>query len=117
MDHPKYQDQLSEQVAKKEQRKIRNRSNQDRSIWFGLGMFGLVGWSIAIPTLIGIAIGVWIDRTWDHDYSCTLMSLFVGVVIGCSIAWYWVKRESLAAEESDNGSPRDPDVEQRETQE
>lgn len=116
MDHPKYQDQLSEQVAKKEQRKIRDRSNQDRSIWFGLGMFGLVGWSIAIPTLIGIAIGVWIDRTWDHDYSCTLMSLFVGVVIGCSIAWYWVKRESLAAEEPDNGSPSDQDVEQRGTQ-
>lgn len=115
MDHPKYQDELSEQVAKKERRKIRDRSNQDRSIWFGLGMFGLVGWSIAIPTLIGIAIGVWIDRTWQHDFSCTLMSLLVGVVIGCSIAWYWVKRESLAAEESDNGSPSDPDTQQRGT--
>jgi len=110
MDNREYQNQLSEQVAKKEQRKIRDRSNQDRSIWFGLGMFGLVGWSIAIPTLIGIAIGVWIDRTWQHDYSCTLMSLFVGVVIGCSIAWYWVKRESLADEGSENGSPRDPNT-------
>ena len=67
--------------AKKEQRKIRDRKSQDRSIWFGLGMFGLVGWSIAIPTLIGIAVGLWIDRTFEHNYSCTLMSLFVGVVI------------------------------------
>ena len=117
MDHPKYQDQLSEQVAKKEQRKIKDRSNQDRSIWFGLGMFGLVGWSIAIPTLIGIAIGVWIDRTWQHDYSCTLMSLFVGVVIGCSIAWYWVKRESLATEEPDNELQSEADMQKRGNQE
>ncbi len=101
MDHFSYQDELSEQVAKKEQRKMKARRDQDRSIWYGLGMFGLVGWSIAIPTLIGIAIGIWIDRNWQHKFSCTLMCLFVGVVIGCSIAWYWVKRESLTTLDSD----------------
>jgi ATP synthase protein I len=86
---------LSRQVGVKEQRKIRGRLH-DRSVWFGLGMFGLVGWSIAVPTIIGIAAGLWIDRTWDHEFSCTLMGLFVGIVAGCMIAWYWVKRESLA---------------------
>lgn len=103
MDHSQYQDELSEQVAKKEQRKMKARREQGRSIWYGLGMFGLVGWSIAVPTLIGIAIGIWIDRTWPHKFSCTLMCLFVGVVIGCAIAWYWVKRESLTEMDSDNG--------------
>lgn len=117
MDHPKYQDQLSEQVAKKELRKIKDRNNQDRSIWFGLGMFGLVGWSIAIPTLIGITVGLWIDRTFEHNYSCTLMSLFVGLVIGCSIAWYWVKRESLAAEEPDNELQSEADTQKPGNQE
>ena len=87
MDQPPYQDKLSEQVAKKEQRKMNARREQGRSIWYGLGMFGLVGWSIAVPTLIGIALGIWIDRTWQPMFSCTLMCLFVGVVIGCSIAW------------------------------
>ncbi len=81
---------------------MKARREQDRSIWYGLGMFGLVGWSIAIPTLIGIAIGIWIDRTWQHKFSGTLMSLFVGVVIGCSMAWYWVKHESLTEMDSDN---------------
>ena len=107
MDHPQYQDELSEQVAKKEQRKMKARREQGRSIWYSLGMFGLVGWSIAVPTLAGIAIGIWIDRTWQHKFSCTLMCLFVGVVIGCSIAWYWVKRESLAATDSDNDDVAD----------
>lgn len=102
MDHPPHQHELSEQVARKEQRKLKARRNQNRSIWYGLGMFGLVGWSIAIPTLIGIAIGIWIDRTWEHKYSCTLMCLFVGVVVGCSIAWYWIQRESQEDVEADS---------------
>jgi ATP synthase protein I len=83
-----------EQVAAEEARKQKARLEKDRSLWFGLGMFGLVGWSVAIPTLIGIAIGLWIDRTVPSPYSWTLMLLFVGVVAGCLNAWYWVKRES-----------------------
>ena len=81
---------------------MKARREQGRSIWYGLGMFGLVGWSIAVPTLVGIAVGIWIDRTWQHKFSCTLMCLFVGVVVGCSIAWYWVKRESQAAMDLDD---------------
>lgn len=95
---------LIERVGRKERRKLAAR-RQDRSVWFGLGMFGLVGWSIAIPTLIGIGVGIWIDRTWQPRASFTLMCLFAGVVLGCSIAWYWVKRESFLDDErpSDSG--------------
>jgi len=85
---------LAEQVGAKEARKVKARSEKDRGVWFGLGMFGLVGWSVAIPTLVGVAVGVWIDKTWPTRYSWTLMLLFVGVVLGCLNAWYWVKRES-----------------------
>jgi ATP synthase protein I len=81
-------------VARKETRKRIARDEPDRSIWFGLGMFGLVGWSVAIPTLIGTFVGIWIDSTTAGRYSWTLMLLFAGVVVGCLNAWYWVKRES-----------------------
>jgi ATP synthase protein I len=57
-------------------------------------MFGLVGWSVAIPTVIGIGLGVWIDTKWPSRYSWTLMFLIIGVLVGCLNAWYWVKRES-----------------------
>jgi ATP synthase protein I len=90
----KPRDELAWQVAEKENRKLKARREGDRSIWFGLGMFGMVGWSVAIPTLIGIALGIWIDTTWAGPYSWTLMLLFIGVMIGCLNAWYWVKRES-----------------------
>jgi ATP synthase protein I len=88
------QDPWHRAVARKEARKEKARGEKDRGLWFGLGMFGLVGWSVAIPTLIGIAAGVWIDSSVSSPYSWTLMLLFVGVVVGCLNAWYWVRRES-----------------------
>jgi ATP synthase protein I len=86
--------ELSEKVGSKEARKIKARRDKDRGVWFGLGMFGLVGWSVAIPTVIGVALGVWIDKTWPGRYSWTLMGLVLGVIVGCINAWFWVKRES-----------------------
>jgi ATP synthase protein I len=85
---------LEKQVGAKESRKMKGRREKDRSIWFGLGMFGLIGWSVAIPTLIGVAVGMWIDTTWPSRFSWTLMLLFIGVILGCVNAWHWVKRES-----------------------
>ena len=85
---------LIEKVGAREDRKIRARQEKDRGVWFGLGMFGLVGWSVAIPTVIGIAVGIWIDAKWPSSYSWTLMFLIIGVIVGCLNAWYWVRRES-----------------------
>ena len=81
-------------IRSKETRKKRAREERDRTIWFGLGMFGLVGWSVAVPTLIFLAIGIWIDRSYPSEYSWTLMLLVVGVALGCWNAWYWVRGES-----------------------
>lgn len=81
------------EVRHKEDRKVRARQEKDRGVWFGLGMFGLIGWSVAIPTLIGLAVGIWIDSRWPGRYSWTLMGLIIGVALGCLNAWFWVKRE------------------------
>jgi len=85
---------LVREVNRKEQRKQKARREGDRGVWFGLGMFGLVGWSVAVPTLVGTAAGIWLDRTFPGPYSWTLMLLVCGVALGCLIAGYWVKRES-----------------------
>ena len=82
------------QVAEKADRKIKARRDKHRNIWFWLGMYGLVGWSVAIPTLLGIAIGVWLDKRSEGPISWTLTLLFLGVILGCLNAWYWIKRES-----------------------
>jgi ATP synthase protein I len=95
-DPPRPSDKLGEEVARKAARRARARRGGERSIWFGLGMFGLIGWSVAVPTLLGIALGVWMDRRWPGHVSWTLTLLFVGLALGCANAWRWVKRESGA---------------------
>lgn len=92
--HQQRQEKFHRDVKDKASRKLLARREGDRSIWYGLGMFGIIGWSIAIPTLIGIAIGIWLDVTLNDPYSWTLMMLFVGVIVGCLNAWYWIQRES-----------------------
>ena len=76
------------QVARKTARKLKAR--QDRGIMFWVGMFGLVGWSIAIPTLAGIALGHWLDSRWPAGFSWTLTLLFAGLMMGCLNAWHWI---------------------------
>lgn len=85
--------ELLAQVGTKEERKLRARRQRHKGVWFGLGMFGLVGWSVAVPTLAAIALGVWIDSRFPSQYSWTLMLLVIGVAVGCLNAWYWVSRE------------------------
>jgi ATP synthase protein I len=97
---------LSNQVGHKEVRKLRARRHRGRSVWFGLGTFGMVGWSVAIPTLIGTALGVWIDKQWPGSYSWTLMLMLGGLLLGCMNAWYWLSFESrLIEEEEENDEP------------
>jgi ATP synthase protein I len=85
--------ELEERIAKKEERKLKARKEKHRGLWFGLGMFGMVGWSVAIPTLLGVALGAAIDRAWPSRFSWTLTFLFVGAAVGCWNTWYWVSRK------------------------
>lgn len=85
---------LGAEVGRKASRRTRARRRSGRPLWLGLGAFGTVGWSVAVPALIGTAVGVWLDRTLDDRVSWTLTGLVVGVAIGCVVAWSWVSRTS-----------------------
>ena len=87
---------LSEQVGAKAARKRRARLHVTRTVWFGLGMMGLIGWSVAIPTLLGAMLGLWLDQRYPGGRSWTLALLVAGLVIGCFNAWYWVSAEDSA---------------------
>lgn len=89
-------------VAEKEQRRVRSRQAGERSAWFGLGMFGVIGWSIAAPMVIGIAVGLWIDSKLETSRSWTLMLMVLGLSIGCVNAWSWIHRESVMRQQNEN---------------
>lgn len=93
---------FEDEIAAKEARKIRARRGKSRGIWFGLGMMGVIGWSVAVPTLIGVLLGVWIDINYPGPISWALTFLFVGLAVGCVNAWYWIKKEQKVIEEDIN---------------
>ena len=90
---------FAKRIAMREALKIRARRQGDQTIWFGLGVFGVVGWSVAIPTLAGVALGLWIDRMWPSQFSWALMLLIGGVMLGCLNAWFWVKKAGISKDE------------------
>ena len=53
---------FSRKVGALEVRKLRAKRRSVQDIWFGLGMFGLIGWAVAMPTLLGVLLGVFIDK-------------------------------------------------------
>jgi len=84
---------LGQEVGAKAARKLRAQRHVTRTVWFGLGMMGLIGWSVAIPTLLGAALGLWLDRRYPGGRSWTLALLLAGLAIGCLNAWHWVAKE------------------------
>lgn len=88
------QRRLVRAVETKAARKLEARRTISRNIWFGFGMSGLVGWSVAAPTLLGAALGRWLDEKYPGVHSWTLTLLLVGLIMGCMVAWHWVAREN-----------------------
>ena len=84
---------FSRAVGAKAARKIKARGNPSQGVWFGLGMMGLIGWSVVVPTLLGAWLGIWLDNHHLGRHSWTLTLLVIGLAIGCLNAWHWVAKE------------------------
>jgi ATP synthase protein I len=101
---PPSQPDFAAQVGAKAARKL-NARKSTQGVWFGLGMMGLVGWSVAVPTLLGAALGIWLDKHHPGKHPWTLALLVAGLALGCLNAWHWVAKEDKAMREE----PEDDD--------
>ena len=91
---PTDRQQTRARLERRIERRKRREKERRHGVVFGLGVFGLVGWSVAIPTVLGAALGWWLDhRVAEHGFSWTLAMLLAGVALGCFNAWYWIERE------------------------
>jgi len=96
---------LPQEVGAKADRKLKARRHSAPGVWFGLGMMGLIGWSVVIPTLLGAALGIWLDKHHPGRHAWTLALLAGGLAIGCFNAWHWVVKEDKAIrDEQEDGN-------------
>lgn len=87
---------LAGRIGVKAARKLKARQNPTPGVWFGLGMMGIIGWSVVVPTLLGAALGLWLDKHHPGAHSWTLALLIAGLTLGCFNAWHWVAQQEQA---------------------
>lgn len=84
---------FSQQVGGMAQRKLKAQRHINKTVWSGLGMMGLIGWSVVIPTVLSTAFGIWLDKHYPNEHSWTLSLLIIGLCLGCFTAWRWIEKE------------------------
>ncbi len=92
---------FSRQVGEKAARKLKAQRHVTRTVWSGLGMMGMVGWSVTVPTLLGAGLGIWLDKRYPGEHSWSLMLLAIGLGLGCLTAWHWVAKEGREIREQE----------------
>lgn len=89
--------EFAEEIGRSATRKLHARREEEkRPVWSGLGLMGMVGWSVAVPTVVGVFLGRWLDSraAGGEVRSWTLVMLAAGLALGCANAWRWVAREN-----------------------
>ena len=94
MSEPRESESVEQRIDRRASQRQRGQARTRRTVWFGLGTFGVVGWSIAVPAALGAFAGMCIDARADRRESWTVMLLLIGLAIGCANAWRWIRRES-----------------------
>jgi ATP synthase protein I len=92
-DDPDHAENLDLSVRQRRERIEQWRREGERPIARNLAMIGALGWLIVVPTLIGMFTGRWLDAQYGTGIFWTASFLFVGLVIGCWLAWRRVHRE------------------------
>ncbi len=87
------QDKVREAIRLREERHERWKKEGERSLWQNLSMIGALGWLIVIPTLIGVLAGRWLDHHFGTGIFFSGALIFLGIVVGCCLAWQRVKKE------------------------
>jgi ATP synthase protein I len=88
-----YPDGLQRQARLRGERRAHFEREGERPIARNMALMGSLGWLIVIPTLLGIAAGAWLDRTFHTGVFWSGALLAVGLAIGCWMAWQRVVEE------------------------
>jgi ATP synthase protein I len=93
MTRPDNHQRLGEAVRTRQERRERWQREGERSIGQNLAMIGTLGWTVVVPTLLGVFAGRWLDRHFGSGVFWSLGLLVAGLAFGCSLAWKRIHSE------------------------
>ncbi|RKE37929.1 ATP synthase protein I [Paraburkholderia sp. BL23I1N1] len=95
--HTDERKQRGEQIAgaarQAAERNLRGREEPEPSLGSRLGQIGILGWAIVLPTLMGLGVGHWLDRTFGTRVFFSAPLLMIGAAVGFWSAWKWMHRQ------------------------
>ncbi|HVJ32725.1 MAG TPA: AtpZ/AtpI family protein [Terriglobia bacterium] len=88
-----HSDGIGKAAERAAERAKRAREEPEPSLGVRLGQIGILGWTIVVPTLIGIFLGRWLDRQFATGIFFSAPLLMIGAAIGFWSAWKWMHRQ------------------------
>jgi len=58
-----------------------------------LGQIGILGWTVVVPTLMGLVLGRWLDRHFASGVFFSAPLLMLGAALGLWSAWRWMHKQ------------------------
>lgn len=79
-------------IRRRAERMQQTRNEPKYSPLNGLGVFGVIGWSVALPTVAGAFLGMWLNRVAPQSFSWPMALILGGAVVGAMVAWSWIDK-------------------------
>ncbi len=89
-DEPNDSERMARAARQARSRERLTRDKPEPSLGSRLGQIGILGWSIVIPTLLGLAVGHWLDKYFGTRVFFSAPLLMVGAAFGLWSAWKWL---------------------------
>jgi ATP synthase protein I len=83
-------DRLADAARRAAERAQQGVEDPEPSLGTRIGQIGILGWTIVVPTLIGVFAGRWLDRTFATGVFFSAPLLMIGAAIGFWSAWKWM---------------------------
>ena len=88
----KPEDASAKAIRRRAERMQQTRNEPKYSPLNGLGVFGVIGWSVALPTVAGAFLGMWLNRVAPQSFSWPMALILGGAVVGAMVAWRWIDK-------------------------
>lgn len=88
----KPEDASAKAIRRRAERMQQTRNEPKYSPLNGLGVFGVIGWSVALPTVAGAFLGMWLNRVAPQSFSWPMTLILGGAVVGAMVAWSWIDK-------------------------